>query len=220
MPDSFVHLHLHTEYSLLDGAVRIPELMARAKELGMPAVAMTDHGNLYGAIEFYQEALKAEIKPIIGCEAYLAPGPMSERKDVPGRKRASHLTLLAADNEGYANLVKLITMAHLEGVYSHPRIDKAALPAPSKGPICLSGCISGEVNEFIHSDREDEAHKSVREFKDIFGDRYYLEMHNHGMAEQHKCMVKLAQFAREFDIKTVAANDVHFLQREDHEAHD
>src|SRR6187549_301441 len=125
--DSFVHLHLHTEYSLLDGSIRMKDVMKKASEFGMPAVAMTDHGNLYGAIEFYQEAQKAKIKPIIGCEAYLAPGPMSERKDVAGRRRASHLTLLAADNEGYANLVKLITKAHLEGFYSHPRIDKEAL---------------------------------------------------------------------------------------------
>jgi DNA polymerase-3 subunit alpha len=221
MPDSFVHLHLHTEYSMLDGAVRIPELMKRVKDLGMPAVAMTDHGNLYGAIEFYQEAQKAKIKPIIGCEAYLSPGSMMEKKDIVGRKRSSHLTLLAADNEGYANLVKLITKGHLEGLYhGKPRVDKAALAEHSQGLICLSGCISGEVNEFIRSDREEEARKSVREFKDIFGDRLYLEMHNHGMAEQHKCMVKLGQFAKEFDIKTVAANDVHFLNREDHEAHD
>jgi len=221
MPDSFVHLHLHTEYSMLDGAVRIPELMARAKELGMPAVAMTDHGNLYGAIEFYQEANKAKIKPIIGCEAYLAPGPMSERKDVAGRRRASHLTLLAADNEGYANLVKLITKGHLEGFYSHPRVDKEALAEHSKGLICLSGCLNGEINEFILTDREDEARKSVGEFCDIFGkENLYLEMHNHGMAQQHRCMVKLGEFAREFGLKTVAANDVHFLNREDHEAHD
>ncbi|MFZ4763393.1 MAG: DNA polymerase III subunit alpha [Roseimicrobium sp.] len=221
MSDSFVHLHLHTEYSLLDGAVRIPALMNRAKELGMPAVTMTDHGNLFGAIEFYQEAQKAGIKPIIGCEAYLAPGPMSERKDVPGRKRASHLTLLAADNDGYANLVKLVTKGHLDGFYSHPRVDKEALTEHAKGLLCLSGCLNGEVNEFILSDREDEARKSVGEFRDIFGaENFYLEMHNHGMAQQHKCMVKLGEFAKEFGLKTVAANDVHFLNREDHEAHD
>lgn len=221
MSDSFVHLHLHTEYSLLDGAVRIPDLMKRAKALGMPAVAMTDHGNLFGAIEFYQEAKKAGIKPIIGCEVYLAPGPMSERKDVPGRKRSSHLTLLAADNDGYANLVKLVTKAHLDGVYSKPRIDKEALAQHARGLLCLSGCISGEINEFILSDREDEARKSIGEFCDIFGrDNFYLELHNHGMAAQHKCIVKLNAFAKEFGLKTVAANDVHFLNKEDHEAHD
>lgn len=221
MPDSFVHLHLHTEYSLLDGAVRIPDLMKRAKALGMPAVAMTDHGNLYGAIEFYQAAKKADIKPIIGCEVYLAPGDMMEKKDVAGRKRASHLTLLAETNEGYANLVKLVTRAHLDGQYYHPRIDKASLREFSKGIICLSGCLSGEINEFILSERETEARRSVEEFIGIYGrENFYLEMHNHGMAAQHKCMGKLAEFAREYGLKTVAANDVHFLLKEDHEAHD
>ena len=133
MADSFVHLHLHTEYSLLDGAVRIPDLMAKAKGLGMPAVAMTDHGNLFGAIEFYQEARKKGIKPIIGCEAYLAPAGMTDKKDIAGRKRNSHLTLLASSNEGYANLVKLNTTAHLDGMHYKPRIDKTELAKHSKG---------------------------------------------------------------------------------------
>ena len=221
MPSSFVHLHLHTEYSLLDGAVRIPELMKRAKALGMPAVAMTDHGNLYGAVEFYQEAKKAGIKPIIGCEAYLAPGPMQEKKDVPGRRRSSHLTLLAETDEGYANLVKLITKAHLEGMYYKPRIDKAALAEHARGLICLSGCINGEINELLLSDRADEARKSLAEFRDIFGaENFFLELHNHGMAQQHKSIVQLNAWAKEFGLKTVAANDVHFLNREDHESHD
>ena len=221
MPDSFVHLHLHTEYSLLDGAVRIPELMARAKALGMPAVAMTDHGNLYGAVNFYTEAKKAGIKPIIGCEAYLAPGPMTDKKEVSGRKRSSHLTLLAETDEGYANLVKLITKAHLDGNYYKPRIDKAALREHAKGLICLSGCINGEINEFLHTDRADEARNSLAEFRDIFGpDNFFLEMHNHGMAQQHKSIVQLSAWAKEFGLRTVAANDVHFLNRADHEAHD
>ncbi len=221
MPDSFVHLHLHTEYSLLDGAVRIPDLMKRAKGLGMPAVAMTDHGNLYGAIEFYQEANKAGIKPILGCEIYLSPGSMFDKKDVAGRKRASHLTLLAETNEGYANLVKLVTLAHLDGQYYSPRVDKEALARHAKGLICLSGCLSGEVNEFILTDRVDEARRSVGEFRDIFGaENFYLEMHNHGMSQQHTCMRVLGEFAKEFGLKTVAANDVHFLLKEDHEAHD
>lgn len=221
MSSSFVHLHLHTEYSLLDGAVRIPELMKRAKALGMPAVAMTDHGNLYGAVEFYQEARNAGIKPIIGCEAYLAPGSMQEKKDVAGRRRSSHLTLLAETNEGYANLVKLITKAHLDGMYYKPRIDKAALREHARGLICLSGCINGEVNELLLSDRPDEAKQSLAEFRDIFGpENFFLEMHNHGMAQQHKSIVQLQTWAREFGLKTVAANDVHFLNREDHESHD
>lgn len=206
---------------MLDGAVRIPDLMKKAKSLGMPAVAMTDHGNLFGAIEFYQEANKAGVKPIIGCEIYLAPGSMWEKKDVTGRKRSSHLTLLAANNEGYANLVKLVTLAHLDGMYHKPRVDKEALKKHSEGLICLSGCISGEINEFILTDREDEARKTVQEFIDIFGkDNFYLELHNHGMAQQQRCMLKLREFSREFGLKMVAANDVHFLNKEDHEAHD
>lgn len=221
MPSSFVHLHLHTEYSLLDGAVRIPKLMERAKELGMPAVAMTDHGNLYGAVEFYQEARNAGIKPIIGCEAYLAPGAMTERKDVPGRRRSSHLTLLAETNEGYANLVRLISKAHLEGMYSKPRIDKAALAEHAGGLICLSGCINGEINELLLSDRADEARRSLGEFRDIFGPKnFFLELHNHGMAQQQRSIAQLSAWAKEFKLRTVAANDVHFINRDDHEAHD
>ena len=221
MPDSFVHLHLHTEYSLLDGAVRIPELMKRAKALNMPAVAMTDHGNLFGAIEFYTEAKKAGVKPIIGCEAYLAPGSMLDKKDVTGRKRNSHLTLLAATNEGYANLVKLTTAAHLDGFYHKPRVDKDALAKYAKGLICLSGCISGEVNEFIQQDRLSEARQSIGEFKDIFGaENFYLEMHNHGMHAQQKCLLQMRKFGEEFGLRTVASNDVHFLNKADHEAHD
>jgi DNA polymerase-3 subunit alpha len=221
MADSFVHLHLHTQYSLLDGAVRIPQLMKRAKELGMPAVAMTDHGNLYGAIEFYKEAEKAGIKPIIGCEAYLAPGSMHERKDVQGRRRSSHLTLLAESNEGYANLVKLVSKAHLDGMYSRPRIDKETLQEFSKGLICLSGCINGEINELLLTDRRDEAKRSLEWFRDVFGaDRFFLELHNHGMAAQQQSIVQLRAWSREYGLKTVAANDVHFLNREDHEAHD
>lgn len=221
MSDSFVHLHLHTEYSLLDGAIRIPKLMKRAKELGMPAVAMTDHGNLFGAIEFYKEAKKNGIKGIIGCEAYLAPGSMQEKKEVTGRKRSSHLTLLAATNEGYENLSKLITKGHLEGMYYKPRIDKEALAAHAKGLICLSGCISGEINELILTERPDEARRSLGQFVDIFGkENFYLELHDHGMAQQAQCRAQLIQWGREFGLKTVAANDVHFLNRSDHESHD
>ena len=221
MSDSFVHLHLHTEYSLLDGAVRIKPLMARAKELGMPAVAMTDHGNLYGAIDFYQQAKKTGIKPIIGCEAYLAPLSMDHKEEITGRKRSSHLTLLAQTLEGYENLSKLITKAHLDGFWHRPRIDKAALAEYSKGLICLSGCINGEINEFLLTDRPVEAKKSLTEFRDIFGaENFFLELHDHGMDRQHRCNKQLIEWSKEFGLKTVAANDVHFLAREHHESHD
>jgi DNA polymerase-3 subunit alpha len=221
MADSFVHLHLHTEYSLLDGAVRIGDLMKRTKELEMPAVAMTDHGNVYGAIEFYQKAKKAGINPIIGCEAYLAPGPMHQKEEVNGRKRASHLTLLAQNNEGYENLSRLVTRAHLDGFWHRPRIDKELLADHSDGLICLSGCINGEINEFILSDRPDEAKHSLTEFREIFGpENFYLELHDHGMDRQHRCTRQLIEWSKEFGLKTVAANDVHFLHPAHHESHD
>ncbi len=221
MSDSFVHLHLHTEYSLLDGAVRIDTLMKRVKELDMPAVAMTDHGNLYGAIDFYMAAKKAKVKSILGCEAYLAPGSMHDKKEVTGRKRASHLTLLAASNEGFENLSKLITKGHLDGQWYKPRVDKDALREHAKGLICLSGCINGEINEFLLSDRKDEAEKSLLEFRDIFGpENFYLEIADHGMEQQRRSTRQMIEWGKEYGLKTVATNDVHFLNRSDHESHD
>jgi len=221
MSDSFVHLHLHTEYSLLDGAVRIDALMKRVKELEMPAVAMTDHGNLYGAIDFYMAAKKAKVKSIIGCEAYLAPGSMMDKNEVPGRKRSSHLTLLAASNEGFENLSKLITKGHLDGQWYKPRVDKDALREHAKGLICLSGCINGEINELLLSDRKDEAEKSLLEFRDIFGpENFYLEIQDHNMEAQRKSARQMIEWGKQYDLKTVATNDVHFLNRSDHESHD
>lgn len=221
MSDSFVHLHLHTEYSLLDGAVRIDALMKRVKELEMPAVAMTDHGNLYGAIDFYMAAKKAKVKSIIGCEAYLAPGSMMDKNEVPGRKRSSHLTLLASSNEGFENLSKLITKGHLDGQWYKPRVDKDALREHAKGLICLSGCINGEINELLLSDRKDEAEKSLLEFRDIFGpENFYLEIQDHNMEAQRKSARQMIEWGKQYDLKTVATNDVHFLNRSDHESHD
>ncbi len=221
MSDSFVHLHLHTEYSLLDGAVRIDALMKRVKELNMPAVAMTDHGNLYGAIDFYMAAKKAKVKSIVGCEAYLAPGSMMDKNEVTGRKRSSHLTLLAASNEGFDNLSKLITKGHLDGQWYKPRVDKDALREHAKGLICLSGCINGEINEFLLSDRKDEAEKSLQEFRDIFGpENFYLEMADHGMEQQRRSNRQMIEWSKQYGLKTVATNDVHFLNLADHESHD
>ncbi len=221
MPDSFVHLHLHTEYSLLDGAVRIDALMKRVKELEMPAVAVTDHGNLYGAIDFYMAAKKAKTKAILGCEAYLAPGSMFDKNEAAGRKRSSHLTLLATSNEGFDNLSKLITKGHLEGQWYKPRVDKDALREHAKGLICLSGCINGEINEFLLSERKDEAEKSLQEFRDIFGpENFYLEIQNHNMEAQRKSARQMIEWGKQYGLKTVATNDVHFLNRNDHESHD
>ncbi len=218
--DSFVHLHLHTEYSLLDGAIRMKELMKKVTEFKMPAVAITDHGNLFGAIEFYQEAQRAGVKPIIGCEAYIAPG---SHKDRPGSRRdaAYHFTLLAENETGYRNLVKLITTAHLDGFHYAPRIDKELLAARSEGLIGLSGCLAGEINSAIQANNIEKAKQSAAEYRDIFGaDNFFIELHDHGIEEQRKCMTALPQIARDVGVGLVAANDVHFLRRSDHQAHD
>src|SRR5216110_1220720 len=218
--DSFVHLHLHTEYSLLDGSIRMKELMKKAAEYKMPAVAITDHGNLFGAIEFYQEAIRAGVKPIIGCEAYVAPG---SHKDRPASRRdaAYHFTLLARDETGYRNLVKLITAAHLDGFHYAPRIDKELLSAHAAGLIGLSGCLSGEINSAIQANNLEKARQSAAEYRDILGpENFFLEMHDHGMEEQRLCNRVLPKIARDIGVGLVAANDVHFLRRSDHDAHD
>jgi DNA polymerase-3 subunit alpha len=218
--DSFVHLHLHTEYSLLDGSIRMKELMKKASEFKMPAVAMTDHGNLFGAIEFYQEAQRAGVKPIIGCEAYVARG---SHKDRPGSRRdaAYHFTLLAENETGYRNLVKLLTAAHLDGFHYAPRIDKELLAARSSGLIGLSGCLAGEINSAIQADNIEKAKQSAAEYRDILGaQNFFIELHDHGMEEQRKCNSALPQIARDLGVGLVAANDVHFLRRSDHQAHD
>src|SRR5882762_3377317 len=211
--DSFVHLHLHTEYSLLDGSIRMKELMKKAAEFKMPAVAITDHGNLFGAIEFYQEAQRAGVKPIIGCEAYVAPG---SHKDRPASRRdaAYHFTLLARDETGYRNLVKLITAAHLDGFHYAPRIDKELLSAHAAGLIGLSGCLSGEINSAIQANNLEKARQSAAEYRDILGPENFF------MEEQRLCNHVLPKIARDIGVGLVAANDVHFLRRSDHEAHD
>jgi DNA polymerase-3 subunit alpha len=218
--DSFVHLHLHTEYSLLDGSIRMKELMKKAAEFKMPAVAITDHGNLFGAIEFYQEAQRAGVKPIIGCEVYVAPG---SHKDRPPSRRESayHFTLLAENETGYRNLVKLVTAAHLDGFHYAPRIDKEMLAARSAGLIGLSGCLAGEINSAIQSNNIEKAKQSAAEYRDILGaENVFLELHDHGMEQQKMCNAALVHMARDLGVALVAANDVHFLRRSDHEAHD
>src|SRR5882724_6653530 len=218
--DSFVHLHLHTEYSLLDGSIRMKELMKKTAEFKMPAVAMTDHGNLFGAIEFYHEALRAGVKPIIGCEAYIAPG---SHKDRPPSRRDSayHITLLAENETGYRNLVKLITTAHLDGFHYAPRIDKELLTERSAGLIGLSGCLAGEINSAIQANNIEKAKQSAAEYRDILGsENFFIELHDHGIEAQRTCNRVLPQIARDLGIGLVAANDVHFLRRSDHQAHD
>ncbi len=202
--------------------MRIKDLAARAAELGMPAVAMTDHGNLYGAINFWLKCQEAGVKPIFGCEIYLAPFAMEDKKEIPGRKRATHLTLLAENNEGWANLTKLVTRGHLDGLYyGKPRVDRDVLRAHSEGLICLSGCISGPVNEWILKGDEEKAQEALVELEEIFGkENFYVEIHDHGLEDQATVRPVLVRMAEERGLQLVAANDVHFLHREDHEAHD
>lgn len=221
MSASFVHLHVHTQFSLLDGAIKTGDLMKKCAELDMPAVAMTDHGNIFGAINFYMDAKKKGIKPILGCEIYLAPYSLEDKREFPGRRRAAHLVLLAENEEGWHNLVKLVTRAHLEGFYYNPRADRATLREFSKGLICLTACLAGPVNEWLLQEDYQHASETLAELKDIFGrDNLYVELQDHGDEKQKKVLPQLIQLAREHELPLVATNDAHFLTREDHEAHD
>src|ERR1019366_6596132 len=218
--DAFVHLHVHSEFSLLDGAARIPELVARAKAMGQPAVAVTDHGVLYGAVELYTEAVAAGVKPIVGCEVYMAP---RSHRDKEGRadRDPHHLVLLARDNTGYANLVQLSTIAHLQGHYYKPRIDKELLAAHSEGLICLSGCVGGELPQIILSGDLDAAERVARQHLEIFGaDNYFLEIQDHGMTEETAVREGLVEIARRTGIPLICTNDSHYIDAADAEAHD
>jgi len=212
---SFVHLHIHTCYSLLDGAVKIPDLVKTARTLGMEALAITDHGSMYGVIEFYKEARKAGIKPVIGCEVYVAP--RSYRDKVPNVDDSPyHLVLLAENQEGYRNLIKLVSAAWLEGFYYKPRVDKQLLRKHNRGLIALSACLAGEVPSLLLQGKEGEAKKAALEYRDIFGDNnFYLELQDHGLSEQREVNSGLLSIADSTGLPLVATNDVHYLRRED-----
>jgi DNA polymerase-3 subunit alpha len=218
----FVHLHLHTEYSLLDGACRLDRLMEKARDLKFGAMALTDHGVLYGAVDFYKAAREIGVKPIIGCEVYVAPGSRHEKKAAAGgRDVYNHLVLLAKDETGYRNLVKLATAAHLEGYYYKPRIDKELLAAHKDGLIALSGCLASEIPECILKDQPGKARDAIDWFKQTLGpENFYLEMQNHGLSEQAKVNRLLIPWAAEFGLKLVATNDVHYVERAHSHAHD
>src|SRR5436189_1310315 len=218
----FVHLHLHTEYSLLDGACRLDRLMDKAHELKFPALAVTDHGVLYGAIDFYKAARNKGIKPIIGCEVYVAPGSRLDKKtSAGGRDVYNHLVLLAKDEAGYKNLIRLTTAAHLEGYYYKPRIDKELLTAHKEGLIALSGCLASEIPESITRDQLPKAREAIDWFKQTLGaENFYLELQNHGIAEQAKVNRYLIPWAKEFGLKLVATNDVHYVEKSHSHAHD
>src|SRR6185436_4703954 len=218
----FVHLHLHSEYSLLDGACRLDKLVEKAHELKFPALSLTDHGVLYGAIDFYQTARAKGIKPIIGCEVYVAPGSRLEKKTGSGSRDVyNHLVLLAKDEIGYKNLIQLATDAHLTGYYYKPRIDKEILSKHKEGLIALSGCLASEIPDLIQKDELARARDAVDWFRQTLGaDNFYLELQNHGIPEQAKVNKFLIPWAKEFGLKCVATNDVHYIERKHWHAHD
>jgi DNA polymerase-3 subunit alpha len=218
----FVHLHVHSEYSLLDGACRLDRLVDKAHELRFPALALTDHGVLYGAVDFYKLAREKGIKPIIGCEVYVAPGSRLEKKTTSGgRDVYHHLVLLAKNETGYRNLIRLVTAAHLEGFYYKPRIDKELLAEHKEGLLVLSGCLASEIPELIARDQEKQARAALDWFRQTLGpDNFYLELQDHGLPEEAKVNQQLMAWAREFGLGLVATNDVHYLEKSHSHAHD
>ena len=225
-PSDYVHLHNHTQYSLLDGLTKIPALMDRVKELGMESVAITDHGTMSGVIEFYESARKAGIKPIIGMEAYIAPRTHLD-KTVEQDRQYFHLTLLAMNAQGYHNLMRLSTIANLDGFYYRPRIDRGLLEKYNEGLIVLSGCIGGEVSDALRQGQYAQAKKAAQWYKQVFGDRYYFELQDHGhpnhptaWQEQGAVNDQLLRLSKELDIPAVVTCDAHYLKKEDQEAHE
>jgi DNA polymerase-3 subunit alpha len=219
-PSNFVHLHVHTQYSLLDGAIRIDPLLKRVADFDMDAVAITDHGTMFGAMTFYEKANKAGIKPIIGCECYLAPRRLTEKTSLD-KRGLSHLILLAENQEGYRNLCKLATIAQLQGFYYKPRIDKQVLKQYIKGLIGCSGCLRGEIPRLIQENRIDKADEAARFYLELFGEgNFFLEVQNNGIDIQEKVNQALLDMSKRLSIPLVASNDCHYLDKEDVRAHD
>ena len=218
---AFVHLHVHTEYSLLDGSNKIKEYVARVKELGMNSAAITDHGVMYGVIDFYRAAKEAGIKPILGCEVYVAPNSRFDKESSGGEERYYHLVLLAENNTGYDNLVKIVSKGFTEGYYYKPRVDMEVLNQYHEGIIALSACLAGEVQIHITKRMPDEARKAARKYEACFGKgNYFLELQDHGIPEQRLVNTELLRMSKELDIPLVATNDVHYTYAEDAEPHD
>ena len=217
----FTHLHVHTEYSLLDGANKIKEYVARVKELGMDSAAITDHGVMYGVIDFYKEAKAAGINPILGCEVYVAPGSRFDREIGGGDDRYYHLVLLAENNKGYANLMKLVSKGFVEGFYYRPRVDMESLEQYSEGIIALSACLAGEVQRYLVRGLYQEAREAALRYEKIFGKgNYFLELQDHGLPEQKQVNQQLLRMSQELGIELVATNDVHYTYAQDVEPHD
>ena len=235
--DSFVHLHVHTEYSMLDGAAKLPEVTAAAAAAGMPALAMTDHGNVFGAYDFYKQATKAGVKPIIGMEGYYTPGSRFDRAPFDfgdklldeegdggnnrGKAAYTHMTLLARTTEGMHNLFRISSLASLEGQYRKPRFDRDLLERYGKGLIATTGCPSGEVNMWLRAGKEDRARQAAADFQDIFGkENFYAEVMDHGLSIEKKTKPALLAIAKDLGIPLLGTNDLHYTHKEDAQAHD
>ncbi|WP_418452167.1 DNA polymerase III subunit alpha [Candidatus Ventrimonas sp.] len=218
---AFTHLHVHTEYSLLDGSCKIKELAARAKELGMDSMAVTDHGVMYGVIDFYRAAKEVGIKPIIGCEVYVAPGSRFDRETSNGEDRYYHLVLLAENDTGYHNLMKIVSRGFVDGFYYKPRVDYEVLETYHEGVIALSACLAGEVQRYLARGMYEEACRSARHYEDIFGKgNFFLELQDHGISTQKTVNQGLMRMSRELSMDLVATNDIHYILAEDAAAHD
>ena len=217
----FTHLHVHTEYSLLDGSCKIKELAARAKELGMDSMAITDHGVMYGVIDFYRAAREVGIKPIIGCEVYVAPGSRFDRENTNGEDRYYHLVLLAENDTGYHNLMKIVSKGFVDGFYYKPRVDYEVLETYHEGVIALSACLAGEVQRYLARGMYEEACRSARHYEEIFGkENFFLELQDHGIPTQKTVNQGLMRMSRELSMDLVATNDIHYILAEDAAAHD
>ena len=208
---AFTHLHLHTEYSLLDGMARIDRVVKRAKELGMDSLAITDHGVMFGVINFYKECKKQGIRPIIGCEVYTAARGMRDKDPEKDRPRG-HLVLLAKNNAGYHNLAKIVSLGFIEGYYYKPRIDKEVLREYHEGIICLSACLAGRVQSCLLNRDYDGAKREAAELRDIFGEDFYLEIQNQGLEEEARILPDQIRLSKELGIPLVATNDVHYVE--------
>ena len=217
---NFVHLHCHSEYSLLDGAARIDKMISRAAELGMPALAVTDHGTMFGIIDFYRAAKAAGVKPVLGCEIYVSHRSRFQ-KEAKRDDSQYHLVLLAENNTGYRNLMRLVSAGYLEGFYYKPRVDRELLEECSEGLIALSACLAGEIPTMIINGQIDKAREAACYYRDLFGpDNFFLELHDHGITEQKAVNKVLAEISKQEGIPLVASNDVHYLSREDAFVHD
>ncbi len=216
----FTHLHLHTEYSLLDGSGKISKIIERAKELGMESIAITDHGVMYGCVDFYKEAKAQGIKPILGCEIYVAAKSLYKKDANDKDNETYHLVLLVKNNQGYENLMKIVSKASIDGFYYKPRVDHELLREHSDGLIALSACLGGEVQSYINRGSIEKAKETALLYKDIFTEGFYLELQDHGIEDQRKVNKVLIDLSKELDIPLIATNDVHYIRQEDNVSHD